>query len=141
VIKPYLYLFRLTILKLRRSAGTIWLLLFILYLAALTGNAMFRTYRTTQETEALQRKHQELLLEKQRLEAVLVYYQSETYKEKELRRALLLRLPNETVYALPESGILQIIEQEKQKNNDTKANLHALPVWRQWLVYLFQGER
>lgn len=75
--------------------------------------------------------------ERERLEALLIYYKTDAYKEKELRRALLLKRPEEAVYALPESSISKSLEEvtsaavvKEAKKQPEEA------IWKQWVHYL-----
>lgn len=131
---------------LRSSFGYLWLVLVAGYLAVNVGQSIIKTYHVKQETASLKQQLADMKLEKQRLEALLVYYQSDVYKEKELRRSMLLKKPNEKVYALPEysdsvslmdgvagssdlvsgSGVKEVDSAQEEKSN-----------WKKWVEYLF----
>jgi cell division protein FtsB len=126
---------------LRHSFNYLWLIAVAGYLVVSAGQAMLRNYNSQQQISTLQQKLSELNLEKQRLEALLVYYKTDTYKEKALRENLLLVRPEERVYALPESGNVRSLEDEvlqpAEKQVAQRSLENAEPSWRQWIDYLF----
>ena len=124
----------------RTSSGYLWLAPVAVYLSVSAGQAMLRNYSSQQETTALRTQLQTAKQERERLTSLVVYYQTDNFKEKELRRAMLLVRPNETVYALPESSMVRSLESETVSDgvvNTTASPNSALPYWRQWLQYLF----
>ena len=127
----------------RRSASFLWLVLLAGYLSLIAGQAVYSTYQAQNQSAALQTKLAEVRLQRQRVEALLVYYGTDSFKEKELRRSLLLQKTGEKVYALPESSVATTAEQEVQQEFTTASAAHPilnLPVWRQWLEYV-QGHK
>lgn len=124
------------------SVGYIWLIVLAVYFSILAGQAMYHSYQSQQENNTLKQQLATAQLEEEKWQALLVYYQTDAYKEKVLRESLLLRMPNEQVYALPESSVGKQAEQAelaKQQPPDPRVNL---PIWRQWLDYLFgSGQR
>ena len=115
------------------------------YLAVNVGQSIIKTYHVRQETLTLKTQLEEMKLEKQRLEALLSYYQSDVYKEKELRRSLLLKKPNEKVYALPESSepksLMEGIDSGsglvRGENKDSEEkDSEFVPNWKKWANYL-----
>lgn len=127
---------------LRYSVGYLWLVVLAGYLVAAAVQSMYKTYQAQQQTESLQEIITQDKLEKARLEAVLVYYQTDAFKEKELRRSLLLKRPGETVYALPEASepyslvdsMANLPKSAAVKETDTKAR----PSWELWYEYILK---
>lgn len=135
---PYRYLFRKTLLVLRGSWSFLWLFFIAAYLMVMAGNAVYRNYQSQQETVRLKNELRSFQQEKERLEALLVYYRTDSFKEKELRRTLLLKKPNEVVYALPESSVAKKVEEELAERSDRGATeVSTLPIWRQWVNYIW----
>jgi hypothetical protein len=121
----------------QNSFSYIWLVVFAVYISVLAGQAMYRNYTSQKETDALKQQLVDAKLDKERWEALLVYYNTDAYKEKVLRESLLLRKPDEKVYALPESGVSQQAEQVAIARKDAADPRKSLPTWRQWVEYLF----
>lgn len=137
----YGYIFDKFIKWLKHSFSYLWLVAFAIYLAFSAGQSVYKTYQANQETEALREKLSKTLLEKQRLDALLVYYQTDTFKEYEMRRAMLLKNPNEKVYALPEQsesgsivdGVeMALVQEQKKEVEDKKQQAN----WRQWYEFV-----
>lgn len=127
---------------LRHSFNVFWLMLAAGYLVVMAGQEVYQNYQSHQATEQLQSKLDQALLERDRLQALLVYYSTDSFKEKELRRTLLMKKPGETVYALPYSNnasspedevALDASGQNTNKNQNTAAS--SDPIWRQWIEY------
>lgn len=130
-----------TLLKyLQLSFGYLWLIAIAAYLAVSASQAVVRNYHAQQVTAELEQKLEAAGLEKQKLEALIVYYKTDAFKEKELRRALLLARTDEKVYALPESYNPKSLDQlavttptqsEVKRIEDT-SNL------KQWVSYVLR---
>jgi len=134
-------MFRRFFTWLQTTFGYIWLIVLAGYFSVLAGQAMYRNYQSQQDARQLNTQLAEARLEKEKWESLLVYYKTDDFKVKELRRSLLLKLPNEKVYALPESAIGLKAEEAavvKQKAQDVRL---SQPTWRQWLDYVVDGPR
>lgn len=134
-------MFRRFLAWLQTTFGYIWLILLAGYFSVLAGQSMYRNFLSQQDGKELRTQLDAAKLERERWEALLVYYQTDEFKEKELRRSLLLKLPNEKVYALPESGISHQIEEAaiaKKEKEDVRLNQ---PTWKQWVDYLLNGPK
>ncbi len=125
------------------SSGYLWLVPVAAYLAFSATQAVARNYSSEKQTRALETQLNAARLERERLAAVIVYYRTDNFKEKELRRALLLVRPEEKVYALPESSSVRSLEEEAssvQSDADkARRNESDLPYWRQWVGYVLKG--
>lgn len=135
--RPYRYLWNHFLLWLKHSWSFVWLAVFAGYLMISAGNAIYRNYQSQQETNSLVKELHQSQIEKERLQALLVYYKTDSYKEKELRSTLLLKKPNEKMYALPESSTPRSLEEDLPlaSSNDPKKT-STKPIWGQWLDYL-----
>jgi cell division protein FtsB len=136
---PYRMLFTRLAIWARRSWSFLWLVAVAGYLVVLAGQAVYRNYQAQQETLALKNQLLQAQQERARLEALLVYYQTDSFKEKELRRALLLKKPGEKVFALPESNAAKRAEEQKAPTVQEKDAVSTQPVWRQWLDYVLNS--
>jgi hypothetical protein len=123
------------------SFSYVWLVVLAAYFSVLAGQAIYRNYQSQQITTGLQKELSAAKLEKERLTALVVYYHTDAFKEKELRRSLLLKLPEEKVYALPESAIGQKIEEADIARLKEEERRSSDPNWKQWFDYLFGTSR
>jgi cell division protein FtsB len=126
---------------LKQSVSFLWIIVVAIYLMYAAGQAVYHNYQNQQQTISLKNQLQSLQLEKVRLQSLLVYYQSDSYKEKELRQDLLLQMPDEKVYALPEGNNARSLENDVLNPLPTlvKSNTHKTtntPIWRAWYDYL-----
>lgn len=134
---PYGFLFLRLATWLRRSLNVVWLFVLVSYLIVVAGQSVYRNYQAQQQTKDLQTQLTTLQLEKSRLQALLVYYQTPGYQERLLRQAFLLKKPNERVYALPESNDPQYLED--LPIGDIPAPVQrpiTQPIWQEWINYL-----
>lgn len=120
----------------KSSLSYLWLVGLAVYLSVLAGQAIYRNYLSEQDSRDLERQLAAARLEKERLEALVVYYKTDAFKEKELRRSLLLQMPEEKVYALPESNLSKKAEEVAEEKKRAEDPRTSLPTWRQWLEYL-----
>jgi hypothetical protein len=124
----------------KSSFSYIWLIVLAVYFSVLAGQALYRSYQSEQDNKALQQQLTQTQIEKERWQALLVYYQSDAFREKALRQSLLLKMPDEKVYALPESGIGKKLEEAEVARQKAEDPLVNKPTWQQWLDFL-SGER
>jgi cell division protein FtsB len=124
----------------RNSMSYLWLAAVAAYLAFSAGQAALRNYGTQQDAKKLDILLTEANQERDRLEALVVYYKTDGYKEKELRRALLLKRPDEKVFTLPESSMSKAVEDEFGKTQAKTPDRTSIPIWQQWGVYLVKGK-
>ena len=75
-------------------------------------------------------------MEKERLQSLLVYYNSKSFQEIELRRHFLLKKPDETVVALRSNQPLAGVATPEELSSKEK---EAPPVsgWRLWWQFYF----
>lgn len=130
-----------TLIKyLQLSFSYLWLIALASYLAVSASQAVVRNYHTQQITLDLEQKLSAANIEKQKLEALIVYYKTDSFKEKELRRALLLAKSDEKVYALPESYNPKSLDQLASTLPDTSTQKIKAPSGQTnielWVDYL-----
>ncbi|HSI20836.1 MAG TPA: septum formation initiator family protein [Verrucomicrobiae bacterium] len=129
-------MFRRLLTWLQGSFSYIWLVALAVYFSVLAGQAIYRNYQAQQDSKALRAELAQAKQERERLEALVVYYKTDAFREKELRRSLLLRMPDEKVYALPESAIGKKAEEAEVALREQSDPRTSLPTWRQWFDYL-----
>jgi cell division protein FtsB len=137
---PYRFVLHRLLLWARRSASILWLVLVAAYLIVSATQAIIRNYHSQQDTALLQKQLADGQLEEQRLKALIVYYGTDSFKEKELRRTLLMKKPTEKMYALPESGVTRSTDDAITTGQKSATAGIQLPIWQQWVVYLLQGK-
>lgn len=107
------------------------LIVFGVYLLYSLGASVVSNYHSQQEIKTATDRIAELKLEKERLQSLLVYYDTKSYQEIELRRRMLLKMPGETVIALRGDHPLTELTTEPKKETPPP------PAWRQWYDYYF----
>lgn len=102
------------------------------YTIYISGKSFLRFQRINQEINRIQAEVAELEEKNLQLKNLIVYFQSQSYKEKELRERLGYRKPGEKVIYILEKEEEQISqlkkEEEKKKTN-----------WQLWIEYLFKN--
>ena len=90
---PYQNLGLQLLTYIRRSANAFWLLIAVAYLSISAGRAVCANYAEQQQLSVLKHQLIDAQQERERLQALLVYYASDDYKELAIRRSLLLKMP------------------------------------------------
>lgn len=142
-MKEYLLALRKVGLWLRRSFSFLWLILLAVYLTVLASQSVIRNYQSQQETKGLQTKLDQTVQERKRMEALLVYYQTDEYRDLVLRQSLLLRKGTEKLYMLPESSGSKSVEDEVSLGTPatpTTEPVSSQALWQQWLHYILHGQ-
>jgi cell division protein FtsB len=74
------------------------------YLIFLLGRAVYQNYLVRERIANIEESIEALKAQNKRLENLIAYYQTETFRELEARSKLGLKKPGETVVALPENS-------------------------------------
>ena len=140
---PYLQVLERLLLWVRRSFGVLWLVIIAAYFSVLAGQAVYKNYQEQQTLDTLQRQLVAATIQRERLQALLVYYHTDDYRELALRQDLLLQKPGERVYALPESSTTQLSDEDLTvAASQIVLNKPSIdPLWKQWEAYLLHGDK
>lgn len=123
--------------KHQRFIATILFIVVVFYLIGILSKSLWDNYQVNQEIKNLRQEVVALEEKNQRLKNLIVYYQTDSYKEKEARRKLLMKKPDEKVLALPESQYNhEEAETEDANNQETKPEYDE-PNYRLWIKYIF----
>lgn len=87
--------------RLGLSLGNVIVIAIFCYLVFLIGSVIWRNYQNNQTIAKMEDNLTVTQLENGLRKELLVYYQSDNYKEVELRRRLMLQKPGEKVVMLP----------------------------------------
>ena len=140
---PYQNLGLQLLTYIRRSANAFWLLIAVAYLSISAGRAVYANYAEQQQLSVLKHQLVDAQQERERLQALLVYYASDDYKELAIRRSLLLKMPGEQVFALPESSGPSSLDDEEQVaaavTPQIKLSHTSIP--SEWLDYFLHGKK
>lgn len=115
--------------------GRFFSLFLALYLIFLLGRAIYFNYQVKQRITAVETDIKKLKLEIARLNHLITYYQTETFRELEARRQLGLKKPGEIVVSLPENS-----DEESSAGPPKVTPAENLPPkanYVKWLEYLF----
>jgi cell division protein FtsB len=102
--------------------------LLLVYLLVMLSRVVWQNYQVNQEVALLQRQVDELKASNDDLKARILYYQTESYSEREARAKLGLQKPGEEVIITPT---------ERTKQEETPGSQKPLPNWRQWWEFFF----
>ena len=140
---PYLHALERLLHWLRRSFGVLWLVIMVAYFCVLAGRAFYKNYQEQQALDGLQKQLVAATVQRDRLQALLVYYRTDDYRELALRQDLLLQKPGERVYALPESSATQLSDEDVtvRASLAIPSKPSVDPFWKQWEAYLLRGEK
>lgn len=105
----------------------VWFAL-VLYMLFSVGRLAFKNYQLNQEEANLRKDVAVLQSEIATLKHQIVYYQSDSYREKMLRSKLNLQKPGEKVVVITPPPAIQEVTDEKDKN---------LTNPQKWLKYFF----
>jgi len=114
--------------------SNILIFIIILYFLFIVGRSTYGSYQDNQEIERQKQAIEALRLEVVYLENQNLYYQTESFKEKEARKKLGMIKPGETVVALDRN--------EEEPTATTKKVLNEIekPNYIMWWNYFFSRE-
>lgn len=98
-------------------------------------SSIWRSYQIRQDIASAKTNLDSLNLERDRLKSLLVYYQSKSFQEIELRRHFLLKKPDETVVALRSDEPIAGVATQEELNPQTETP--AATGWRLWWQFYF----
>lgn len=120
--------------------GKLFTYVLIIYIFFIMFRSVWVNWQLNQQINAI-KKQIELTKEQNRnLENLIVYYQSDSFKEVEARRKLGLKKPGEKVIAVPAKTYANYkVESEAEKNRlSVGMGVDNLPNWKAWYQYLFK---
>ena len=117
--------------------GWFWVVVLGIYIAAGATRSMINNYHLREEIKNLESDIFRLELEKAQLQALSSYYETDDYKEKELRKRLLLKKPGEYVIAMTESKS----EADKKKAESSTAPQLERSNFEKWVDFFKNGYR
>lgn len=101
------------------------------YVIYMSGKAFLRYQRLDQEIKKVEQEVSELEEENLRLKNLIVYFQSQSYKEKELRERLGYQKPGEKV--------IYFVDNNEEEELSLPKEEEKKPNWKMWLDYLFKS--
>ena len=118
------------ITQLLTRAGVVALLLLFLWMV---GRSAWQNHTTQLKISELETKITTMQSDNERLEQLLLYYQTESFKELEARRKLGLKKPDEQ--AIPVPTLIPHISEDQPGVAQTAAPspFADQPIWRRWV--------
>lgn len=98
--------------------GKILIYLIILYTFFILGKAVWTNWQLKKQTEVIEKDIVEIQQKNKNLQNLILYYQSDSFKEVQARKELGLKKPDETAIAVPVktySDVQQEIESQAQQ--------------------------
>ncbi len=124
--------------KRQKPFTIVFFLLVIFYLGFILSRSLWQNYRVNQDINNLEERVASLEDDNQRLKHMVLYYQTDSFREKEARRKLMMKMPGEKVLALPDVSFDQEGDEEEripgQKQEET---IPQEPNYQLWLRYIF----
>lgn len=109
----------------------------IIYVFIILGRSVWANWQLKKQMDTIRTEISALQDQNKNLENLILYYQSDSFKEVEARAKLGLKKPGETAVAVPTKkydNYQAEIEAEKQ-NIAPKSNNDATPNWEAWWGY------
>ncbi len=119
----------------KKTWSTVLFIVIIIYLAFILSRSLWQNYNVNQEIKELEQEVLILEERNQRLKNLVLYYQTDSYKEKEARRKLLMKMPGEKVLALPEVEYSH--EEPEETKQEKDQDQYQEPNYKLWLKYIF----
>lgn len=119
----------------KRIWSTVFFAVIVLYMAFILGRTLWQNYNVNQEIADLEQEVIELRERNQRLKNLVIYYQTDSYLEKEARRKLLKKMPGEKVLALPETEYSH--QEPTEQVDETETDKYQEPNYKLWIKYIF----
>lgn len=112
----------------------IWILVFLvgaIYAGITLYQSIYFNYKTDQQIKDLKAQMRQLDNDKEKLEALIVYYKTDTFQELEARKKLGLKMPGEKVVKVE----VEKTEQQKPQSDITTPR-DEKPNWQIWLDFI-----
>lgn len=112
----------------------------IIYVFVILGRAVWQNWQLKREIDAIKNQIAQLQDQNKNLENLILYYQSDSFKEMEARQKLGLKKPGETAVAVPTKKYENYqAETAREKENIAPKNQgEATPNWQAWWGYFFR---
>ncbi len=118
------------------SVGSFIVLLFIVYLMAIVGKTILDNYYSNKGISDQEQKLINLENELQYLENEIVYYNSQSFKEKQARAKLGYMLPGEKIISVPKDVALNENNEATIEGQGTEKSYNS-PNYTYWYKYFF----
>lgn len=127
--------------KKSKPVTALFTILIVAYLVFILGQSLYKNYQTNQDIKDLEKEVQLLKEKNSRLKNLVLYYQTDSYKEKAARQKLLVKKPGEKVIAVPEAVEESTTDDKKEKvknlETDPSKEKPNKPNYQLWLDYIF----
>ena len=109
----------------------------IIYIFFILGRSVWLNWQLKLETQMLQKQIDDGKIENTNMRNLLLYYQSDSFKEVEARKKLSLKKPGEYVMAVPtrKYDSYQAETQAQQDQIATKSQQENIPHYKLWWLY------
>jgi cell division protein FtsB len=120
--------------------GKLFTYILILYVFFIMFRSVWMNWKLNQQISLIKKQIETTKEQNRNLENLIVYYQSDSFKEVEARRKLGLKKPGEKVIAVPAKTYVNYqaeTEAEKQRLSESD-DVDDLPNWKAWYQFLFK---
>lgn len=112
--------------------------LVVIYVLIMLGRSIWVNWSLKNEVDHMKNDIIELELENKNLENLIVYYQSDSFKELEARDVLGLQLPDEKVVIVPVKKFNDYQAKTNQEREILNIKKEVTPNWLAWWRYIFE---
>jgi cell division protein FtsB len=112
--------------------------LILCYILFLVGKSSIGNLNINQEIYKLQSDIEKTKDKNKELEELNIYYQSNSYKEKQARLKLGYAKPGESVIIIPQDDSSKDDSTLVENDNENKTTNLEQPNWKNWINYFFQ---
>lgn len=125
---------------LRSKVFLVFAIIILIALGLFLGRVIHKKYEVSQEIRSIQDRKEELVQENERLQDLLEYLKTDTYKDRVAREDLGLQREGETVVVISEGEDVVIPEEQLLEDKPAEEDLVYVPTYRKWWNYFFASE-
>lgn len=113
-------------------------LLLVGYTFFILGKMVYQNYKINQQIKSLEKEVLKIEKENQHLSDLISFFQTETFKEREVREKLGLVKPGEKVLVFPESEGGEESFLEEKTFEEKQGEQEKIPNWQKWWNFFFK---
>lgn len=123
--------------KINESVKQIFYVALIAYLVIILGRSIYKNYSINQKISDLENQIIAIRVDNENIKNSLLYYNTNSFKELEIRRRLGMQKPDEQVFLFDETALNDdMANKENQKQNVQNNTPAPDPNYVKWLHYL-----
>ncbi|MFC1721630.1 septum formation initiator family protein [Patescibacteria group bacterium] len=125
---------------LRSKVFLVFAIIILVILGLFLGRVIHKKYEVSQEIRNIKERKEGLVKENERLQDLLEYLKTDTYKDRVAREDLGLQREGETVVVISEGEDVIIPEEQLLEKQTEGKELVYVPTYRKWWDYFFASK-